>query len=629
MATFNGTTQSGLFNGTISELDTVTYEASTSSVDIVGVVGATGDAAGDSYLFIDRFFLTDCNDSFEDVSGLGVFVRGNGGDDDLEGDTGNDTLNGGTGNDTLVGEAGDDELIGAAGNDRLEGGDGADRMIGGAGNDVFVLRAGDVESGEEINGGVGTDQITLAGAVGLVDLSVGTVSGIETLRFTQNMTVQMTAAQADAFTTVQASNSAARAEQNVQISDWTGIVTNIAPVVDFFGTGVDNVRYVFAAGQEFVELAATADGFTGTYSDADENNDGIDTLTLTYNAAGALTGAVQVNDNDVEVVSVYDPATGNLVSQTLTDNSADGSAALFTTQVITYDSNGVIDNAVSNLDGGRTTRTEDYENGELVTVTDVDEVPATANDPASQITTEFDVSTNGDAEDWTFRSPEREDGTIVYRLVIEDNGVETETTRSEGNRGVLVTDNSANGDEESFQVRERVIIGDSGPGSYVGYERTVFDTDSQPIGDRTNTAISELEVFYSADGVVEATAETRVDNGRTVINGVSDDQGFLATDADETIIGRGGSDTFVFVGNVGNTVINDFDRSGADLLDLTAYGIDSRQELLAIPGALSRGNDADRSDVVIDVSLLGGSGTITLIDLDLPNLGNDDFVQIV
>ncbi len=91
------------------------------------------------------------------ANGSGV-LRGDGGDDDLEGlstdDTisgggGNDTLDGGRGADRLNGNAGEDRLVGGGGIDTLHGGDGDDRLAGGGGGDT--LRGGlgrDVMSGD-------------------------------------------------------------------------------------------------------------------------------------------------------------------------------------------------------------------------------------------------------------------------------------------------------------------------------------------------------------------------------------------------------------------------------------------------------------------------------------------------
>lgn len=62
------------------------------------------------------------------------------GDDTLKGLNGNDILEGALGNDRLEGGNDDDILLGGSNRDTLDGGDGNDTLTGGAGSDTFVLR---------------------------------------------------------------------------------------------------------------------------------------------------------------------------------------------------------------------------------------------------------------------------------------------------------------------------------------------------------------------------------------------------------------------------------------------------------------------------------------------------------
>ena len=82
-----------------ADIDTVSYVPSSSGVTVNMDTGGTGgDAAGDSYVSIERIF-------------------GSGFDDSLTGSMGDDQLFGNGGNDYLAGGGGDDVLIGGAGSD--------------------------------------------------------------------------------------------------------------------------------------------------------------------------------------------------------------------------------------------------------------------------------------------------------------------------------------------------------------------------------------------------------------------------------------------------------------------------------------------------------------------------------
>jgi Ca2+-binding RTX toxin-like protein len=160
-------------------------------VNLVDPTQNAGSAAGDVYVNIEQFHLTSFNDIFvggdandnvdggfgdDTISGgAGDDIlfggsgrhggRGNpipGGNDTLLGGDGNDTISGGDGNDTLLGENGNDFLDGGVGDDTLDGGTGSDVMNGGGGNDTIVIHAGDVFSGEIIDGGDGVDRLVVS-----------------------------------------------------------------------------------------------------------------------------------------------------------------------------------------------------------------------------------------------------------------------------------------------------------------------------------------------------------------------------------------------------------------------------------------------------------------------------------
>ena len=83
-------------------------------------------------------------------------VRGQGGNDTLDGGTGNDTLDGGTGNDILIGNRGNDTITGQAGRDRfrfLRSTDGVDNITDfNSSDDTIEIRASSFGGG--LNRGV-------------------------------------------------------------------------------------------------------------------------------------------------------------------------------------------------------------------------------------------------------------------------------------------------------------------------------------------------------------------------------------------------------------------------------------------------------------------------------------------
>ena len=99
-------------------LDIASYSGSTAGVflDLDDLSLNTGDAAGDTFVGIERYVASAHDDS----------LLGQGGADFLAGEAGNDFLAGRAGSDTLLGGAGDDILQGGRGADVLDGGAGVD-----------------------------------------------------------------------------------------------------------------------------------------------------------------------------------------------------------------------------------------------------------------------------------------------------------------------------------------------------------------------------------------------------------------------------------------------------------------------------------------------------------------------
>ncbi|MDP3261459.1 MAG: calcium-binding protein [Tabrizicola sp.] len=124
--TLNGGAGADRFDGGAGH-DIASYGGATSGVrlDLTLPAQSLGDAAGDSFVFIEEFQLSGLNDTMFGDAGDNL-INGMAGNDSLVGWAGADLLYGGAGNDTLRGSLGDDVLIGGSGADRIEGGAGRD-----------------------------------------------------------------------------------------------------------------------------------------------------------------------------------------------------------------------------------------------------------------------------------------------------------------------------------------------------------------------------------------------------------------------------------------------------------------------------------------------------------------------
>lgn len=128
--------------------DTVDYRGATSRVVFdAASVGTLGDALGDTYSSIERYYGSNFNDS----------ITGTDANEFLYGEDGNDVINGGGGIDRIYGGAGNDVQRGGAGNDTLYGGAGSDQLNGGIGFDIanYTLAAEGIALSLAAGGAVG------------------------------------------------------------------------------------------------------------------------------------------------------------------------------------------------------------------------------------------------------------------------------------------------------------------------------------------------------------------------------------------------------------------------------------------------------------------------------------------
>lgn len=601
MAIFNATGNPDNFTGTVGVDDTVRYDLNATTGITVNTLtqGSGGIAEGDTYTSIENFRLSN-------LSGEADTFLGSNAAENVVGLAGFNDMNGRGGNDRLVG--------GDEGN-RFIGGNGRDTVIGGNGNDVFVVAAGEVTINEFMRGGGGTDRIVLAagGTGSVIDLSIANIAEIEQLVFSGNTTARVTSTQLNDFQLIVGAN---RTGQVFEVADWSDMTADISTAIGLLQAGIDEVQWTFTDTAGLVSFVSqTVPGGTETEFVSTFNNNGattpsIQTVQAFYNASGQLKETIQTDVNGLRTTSVFDPATGTLQSQTIFDLSANGDLEPFTFRFIDYDASGNIQSTTTEFDDG-VTREELYVNGAVTVVSDTE-------DTADGGTTEtiFDVSAGGTAELFSFQFVERDaNGDLSFELTDFDTGITRERDFINGELSfILFTDNSTGSTAENYQTLEQIFTSDGAGGTFRSFESITFDAGE--------TFLTQ-ETFFAQNGALELRTSVRASDGVEIFVGSSSNQTFTATDADQVFVGRGGVDTFDFSGDVGRTVINDFDDAGADLLDLTSYGIDSRAAL-ETAGALTYIASADR--FIIDVSAIGGSGTIILNGIEDAELGAGDFV---
>lgn len=162
MADFLATPGNDVFNGSVAENDTVSYEGAEAAVSVslsIGSAQTTGGSGIDTLISIENLIGTRFNDTLTGNTGNNIIVGGEG----------SDTLNGGDGNDTLSGGEGNDTLNGGRGNNVIDGGSGIDTAT-----IDFSDRTGDVVL---VNGAV--QDVVYAATVG--GQAAGSVTNVETL----------------------------------------------------------------------------------------------------------------------------------------------------------------------------------------------------------------------------------------------------------------------------------------------------------------------------------------------------------------------------------------------------------------------------------------------------------------
>jgi Ca2+-binding RTX toxin-like protein len=227
------------------------------------------------------------------------------------------TLNGSSGADTLTGSSGADILRGMAGADTINAGDG---------NDNIIIASGEVPSGESIDGGNGTDRLTVNNS-GMNPSSM-TVANMEELYLNSGVTaITLSASQLVDFETITQATSAAFTITAASAGAYSLAGKTLTGAATLNGS----------SGADTLTGSANADTINGNNGDDiieggagnDTLNGGGNTDTLTYaNAGSAVTvdlsngSAQNTGGAGTDTISNFENLTGSAYNDTLTGTAS-------------------------------------------------------------------------------------------------------------------------------------------------------------------------------------------------------------------------------------------------------------------------------------------------------------------
>jgi len=255
------------------------------------------------------------------------------------------------------------------------------------------------------------------------------------------------------------------------------------------------------------------------------------------------------------------------------------SAGRWDSHTTTYDNDPVRSTVVAYDDAGRIdSRTETASNGFVTT--------ASFND-SNQRTSVVSDDTASNAHGWTSSTLTLDPATgrVLLKETLLDNGNTVAESFNAAGQFLSRVTTDANGDE-AFATATQIYAG----GVYSHFNN-VYDNNTASAADDTGLLIgtSGVNVFTQNNGIADL------------------------------LIGNGGNDVFVFAAGMGADRIADF--AASDLLDLTAFGVDTRAELEAIATITQVG-----ANLLIDFA---DADSLTLNNFLDANLDNGDFMTNV
>ena len=282
-----------------------------------------------------------------------------------------------------------------------------------------------------------------------------------------------------------------------------------------------------------------------------------------------------------------------------------GNARNYSTQIHSFESDGDLRQQITNFDDGAV---------------------STTNYDANGVITDLTIDATGAARTYQTLVDTYTGGLLDLSVLTANDGVTTTKDYDvTGPSSVLLTsvrDDVANAyawdtitDTYTGNVlTQRVTVNDVGN----PITSTEINYSGGVIADRTITyADGRLSETFFTGGVLDFVRNTAANGVDLTLVGGAGDNTLSGGAGNDLFVGGLGNDVFAFTGAVGADRISDF-GNGQDRLDLLAYGYDSRADLDAANAVSQVGRN-----VVID---LGAYGSITLLNFQLANLDDNDFV---
>jgi trimeric autotransporter adhesin len=194
----------------------------------------------------------------------------------------------------LAGSSGADTITGSSQGDTIVGLAGADSLSGGGGNDEFQYTApGEIVAGETVNGGPGTDHISVFGG-GSFDFSGAVLTSIEQFRFASadTMTATFAANQIGAGAITSITTASPSVAENLIVN---GTNVDLSALTFFLWTsGTDTVTINGTSGADLLTGSSQSDIIIGG-GGADAMNGGTNDDTFVFNAATDIVSGESVN----------------------------------------------------------------------------------------------------------------------------------------------------------------------------------------------------------------------------------------------------------------------------------------------------------------------------------------------